>query len=89
MDIVALKAIYGVVSGILLYILTVFLGASAFNGLMDYILVVTYFSLYVGYIPLMNVFKISHRKHLTKGIAVYYSVSFLTWVILYDIAPLG
>ncbi len=89
MDVVVLKAIYGVVSGTLLYMLTAILtnmlGITAF---VDYILIAVYFMLYLGYIPLMRTLNIHHRKHLTKGITVYYSTSFLTWVIIYNIAPL-
>ncbi|MEM1982066.1 MAG: hypothetical protein QXZ10_02800 [Sulfolobales archaeon] len=87
MDIVTLKAIYGVISGVILYFLTFFFTAflPAFK---DLVLIVAYISLYVGYIPLMNILNIQHKKHLTKGIAVYYSISFLTWVIIYDIVPI-
>lgn len=88
MDIVSLKIIYGIVSGILLYVLTALLEVLRVSGPTDYILIAVYFLLYLGYIPLMNLLNIHHKKHLTKGIAVYYATSFLTWVIIYDIAPI-
>ncbi|MCS7108113.1 MAG: hypothetical protein RMH77_01240 [Sulfolobales archaeon] len=88
MDIVTLKAVYGIVSGTVLYLLTLTLKMFGISVFTDYILVAAYLLLYVGYIPLMNLLNMHQKKHLTKGIAVYYSVSFLTWVIIYDIAPL-
>lgn len=88
MDIVSLKIIYGIVSGTLLYVLTALLEMLGVSGHADFILIAAYFLLYLGYIPLMNILNIHHKKHLTKGIAVYYATSFLTWVIIYDIAPL-
>lgn len=88
MDIVLLKTLYGVVSGIILYIITALIDYYSLRLILplnaDFILLMLYFILYFGYIPLMRVSKSYHSKHLVKGITVYYSVSFITWVVLYD-----
>jgi hypothetical protein len=85
MDILTLKAIYGVVSGIILYILTIVLRTRINEFYVDYILIMIYLILYVGYLPLMKLLGISHKKHLTKGISIYYAISFITWVVMYDL----
>ena len=85
MDILTLKAIYGVVSGIILYVLTIVLRTHINEFYVDYILITIYLILYVGYLPLMKLLGMSHKKHLTKGISIYYSISFITWVVIYDL----
>lgn len=85
MEIVLLKAIYGIFSGVILYYITVLLRKYELTPLnADYLLLAIYVALYFGYIPLMKLSRSHHRKHLTKGVTVYYSISFLTWTILYD-----
>ncbi len=85
MDLVLLKAIYGIFSGVVLYFITALLRKHELIPLnVDYLILAIYVVLYFGYIPLMKLSRSHHRKHLTKGITVYYSISFLTWTILYD-----